>query len=159
MKAVLGMLPWGIVLAAAGFGIWWLLSRDMAAGKWLLAGLLLGHGIVHIFFLAPVPAAAEGGPEWPFRIAGSWPAGLGVDVALLRVAAGVLIALLVVAFAGAAAATVGIVVPAGWWPGLVTLGALLSIATLALFFDPQLMLGLGIDAVLLWVVVSGSWAP
>jgi hypothetical protein len=34
-----------------------------------------------------------------------------------------------------------------------------SILTLALFFDPQLLLGMGIDGVLLYVIVSGAWVP
>jgi hypothetical protein len=30
---------------------------------------------------------------------------------------------------------------------------------LVLFFEPQLVLGLGIDAVLLWVVATRAWVP
>jgi hypothetical protein len=159
MKSALGMLPWAIVLGAAGFGIWWLLSREMTAGKWALAALLVGHGIVHVFFLTPSPAPGAGGPEWPFRIDGSWPAGLGLDAGLLRVVGAALIAVAIASFAVAAASTVGIVVPASWWPGAVAVGAVVSAATLVLFFDLQLVLGLAIDAVLLWVVAAGAWRP
>jgi hypothetical protein len=159
MKSALGMLPWAVVLGAAGFGIWWLLSRDMAAGRWLLAAVLVGHGVVHALFFVPEPAATADGPEWPFRIAGSWPAGLGLDAGLLRAAAAVLIVATIASFAVAAAATIGVVVPASWWPGAVAVGAVVSAVTLVLFFDPQLVLGLGIDAVLLWVVATGTWKP
>jgi hypothetical protein len=160
MKAVLGMRPWGIVLGAASFGIWWLLSREMAAGKWLLAALLIGHGVVHVMFFVPTPAATEGGPEWPFELTNAWPVtAAGLDVNLVRAAAVALIALLIGAFALAGLSTVGLAVSASWWPALVAVGSVASIATLVLFFNPQLVLGLGIDGVLLWVVVAGAWAP
>ena len=160
MKALTGMLPYAAVLAAAGFAIWWLLSRDLAAGKWLLAAVLVAHGVVHVMFAVPTPPATEGGPEWPFEVAKAWPVtAAGLDLNLVRLVAGALIAVLVVAFALAGLATVGIVVPAAWWPVALTVGAVASAVTLVLLFNPQLVLGLGIDAVLLWVVVSGSWRP
>jgi hypothetical protein len=70
---------------------------------------------------------------------------------------------LVVAIAGifllTGLATVNLVVPADWWKALVVVSAVVSILTLALFFDPQLLLGLGIDGVLLYVIVSAAWVP
>jgi hypothetical protein len=56
-------------------------------------------------------------------------------------------------------ATVGVLVPSGWWPVLVAASAVASALTLALFFDPQLVLGLGIDALLVWVVLASVWTP
>jgi hypothetical protein len=159
MKSALGMLPWAVVLGAAGFGIWWLLSRDMAAGRWLLAAVLIGHGVVHALFFVPEPAATADGAEWPFRIAGSWPTGLGLDTGLLRAVAALLIVAVIASFALAGASSAGIVVPASWWPGAVVIGAVVSAAILVLLFDPQLVLGLAIDAVLLWVVATGAWKP
>lgn len=55
-------------------------------------------------------------------------------------------------------ATIGLLVPSGWWPGLLLEGAVGSGVALVLFFDPWLLLGLVIDAVLLWAVVAG-WTP
>jgi hypothetical protein len=160
LKTITGMLPWVVVLAALGGSIWWLLSREMAAGKWLLAGLLVGHGAVHVMFAAPSPAATAGGPEWPFDMAGSWlVSGLGLDPNVVRAVGIALIAVVVAGFVLTGLATVGIVVPSGWWGALAVGSAAVSALTLGLFFNPQLILGLGIDAVLAWVVLAGAWSP
>jgi len=75
VKTIVGILPWVVVVAAIGGAIWWLLSRDMSAGRWLLAALLIGHGVVHVMFAVPAPAATGGGPDWPFDMARSWARG------------------------------------------------------------------------------------
>ncbi len=160
MKTIVGILPWALVVAALGIATWWLLSRDMAAGRWLLAALLIGHGVVHVMFAVPAPAATEGGPDWPFDMAGSWAInGAGLDLNVVRAVGLALIAVVVVGFALAALATVGIVVPSGWWQPTVAVAAIASAVLLVLCFEPQLVLGLGIDAVLLWVVVTNAWVP
>ena len=88
----------------------------------------------------------------------SWAAArAGLDLSVVRVIGAVLIAVTVGAFALAALATVGIIVPSGWLQPTIALGAIASAATLVLFFDPQLVLGLGMDAVLLWVAVTRAW--
>ena len=53
----------------------------------------------------------------------------------------------------------GWLIPAGWWEGVVLSGAVLSILTLGFFFHPWLILGLAIDATLLWAVRGGGWQP
>ncbi len=158
VKAIVGILPWAVVLVAAGAAIWWLLSRDMAAGRWLLAGLLIGHGLVHVMFFMPTPSATAGAPEWPFDIARSWPVtGAGLDLSLVRAVGLALVAVVVVAFGLAALSTLGIVVPSDLWPAITVAGAIASAVVLGLFFEPQLILGLGIDAVLIGVVVTRAW--
>jgi hypothetical protein len=160
VKTMAGTLPWAVVLVVAGAAIWWLLSRDMAAGRWLLAALLIGHGAVHVFFVVPAPAATDGGAAWPFDMARSWTVTeAGLDLNLVRVIGMALTAVTVGAFALAALSTVGLIVPSAWWQPTVALGAIASAAMLLLFFEPQLVLGLGIDAVLLWVVVTQAWVP
>ena len=160
VKAMAGTLPWAAVLVVAGAAIWWLLSRDMAAGRWLLAALLIGHGLVHLLFAVPAPAATEGGATWPFDASRSWVVTrAGLDLGLVRIIGAVLIAVTVGGFALAALGTVGIVVPPGWWPATVAVGAVASAATLLLFFEPRLVLGLGLDVVLLWIVWTRAWAP
>lgn len=159
-RTLTGILPWAIVLVVAGGAIWWSLSRDMAAGPWLLAAVLVGHGAVHVFFGVPAPTATEGAAAWPFDMARSWAVtNAGIDLSLVRVIGAILIAVTVGAFALAALATVGIIVPAGWWQPTVALGAVASAAMLVLFLEPQLVLGLGIDAALLWVLVTRAWVP
>jgi hypothetical protein len=160
MKVILGILPWAIVLLAIGGAAWWLLSRDMAAGLWLLAALLIGHGLVHVLFEVPAPTATDGGADWPFDMARSWSiTGPGLDANVIRSAGSVLIAVTVIGFALAGLSTVGILVPSAWWQPTVALAAVASAALLILFFEPQLVLGLGMDAVLLWVVATGWWVP
>jgi hypothetical protein len=160
MKALIGILPWAIVLAAAGGAIWWLLSRDMAAGRWLLAALLIGHGLVHLMFAVPAPEATAGGPEWPFDMARSWPVtGAGLDLDVVRAFGLAAITIVVGGFAVAALATVGILVPAGWWQPALLVSAVASAGVLFVFFQPQLALGLGVDGALLAVLARGAWAP
>jgi hypothetical protein len=61
-------------------------------------------------------------------------------------------------FADAALATVG-VLPVAWWSALVVLAAVTSLVLLVLAFEPQLILGVGIDVVLIVVAVTGAWTP
>jgi hypothetical protein len=49
--------------------------------------------------------------------------------------------------------------PAGLWVPAVAAGTLASLALLGLFYLPWLTIGVGIDAVLLWLVLASSWAP
>jgi hypothetical protein len=160
VRTIVGILPWAVVVAALGAAIWWLLSRDMAAGRWLLAALLIGHSIVHVMFAVPAPAATEGGPDWPFDMARSWAVnGAGLDLNVVRAVGLALIAVVVGGFSLAALSTVGIVVPSGWWQPTVAVSAVASAVLLVLFFEPLLVLGLGIDTVLLWVVAARVWMP
>ena len=147
------------MLAALGGAIWWLLSRDLAAGPWLLAAVLIGHGIVHLMF-AISPATTAGGPEWPFDMAKSWAVtGAGLDLQVVRTVGVALIVIVAGGFALAALSTVGLVVPAGWWQAAVAASATMSIVVLVVFFNPQLVLGIGIDAVLLLAVAAKAWVP
>ncbi len=160
VKSMLSTLPWAAVLAGIGGMTWWLLSREMGAGRWVLAALLVAHGVVHLLFLAPAPAAADGASAWPFDLARSWAVTvLGLDPGLVRVIAMGLIAISVGGFALAGLATAGILVPTSAWPVLVAVPSVASVALLVLAFNPQLVLGLGLDAILLWVAAAGTWAP
>ena len=159
-KALVGILPWAVVLAAAGGGIWWLLSRDMAAGRWVLAALLIGHGLVHVMFVMPAQSATAAGPDWPFNLARSWAlTDVKLDPNVIRVVGLALVAVVVAGFALAALSTLGILVPPGSWHVAVAVSALASAVLLVTFFDPQLVLGIGIDAGLLWIVAARAWAP
>jgi hypothetical protein len=162
-KNLTGLLPFTVALAAIGIVIWWLLGRDMAAGKWLLAAFLLAHGLVHALFGIPPPAsagAADRTPEWPFDLSRSWLiTSAGLDAGLVRLIGVALVGAVTIGFGMSALATVAIIVPYGWWPALVAGSAVISAVVLVGFFNSQLVLGLAIDAVLLWVVVASAWAP
>ena len=159
MRGIVGMLPWVIVLAIAGAAIWLLLDRQVVLGTWVLAALVLGHGLVHALYLVPPPDPPAGshGPRWPFDLGRSWLVALAGARRGRRVAA-VLVGAIVVAAIAAALATVG-VLPVAWWSALVVLAAGISLVLLVLAFEPQLILGIGIDVVLLVVAVTEAWTP
>lgn len=164
MKTVTGLLPFAVVLAGIGGAIWWLLARDTTIGRWVLGGFLLAHGLIHVLFFVPAPAtatpAAGGGAEWPFDMTRSWlVTSGGLDLGPVRLLGAALVVVVAVGFLLAALATVGVVVPSGWWQVLVVGSAAASVVLLALFFNPQLVLGVAIDAVLVWVVLASVWAP
>ena len=159
MRGIVGMLPWVIVLAIGGAAIWLLLGRQAGLGAWVLAAVIVGHGLVHALYLVPPPDAPAGshGPRWPFDLGRSWLVALAGARRGRRLAV-LLVVVIVAASILAAVATVG-VLPVGWWSALVVLTAVASLVLLVLAFEPQLILGIAIDAVLIVVAVSGAWTP
>ena len=159
-KTIGGLVPFAIVLVGIAAAIWWLLSSENSLGKWLLAGFLVAHGLIHLLFFAPAPAASASGPEWPFDLGQSWLVGnAGLDAGLARAIGAALVIVVAGAFVLSGLATAGVAVPSGWWRPLVAVSAVISVVMLALFFNPQLLLGLAIDGVLLGVVVTAIWTP
>lgn len=128
--------------------------------KLLVAAFLVAHGLIHASYVTPAPPRTAAGPEWPFEMGRSWlVTGFGLDAGPVRLIGTVLIAVTVAAFVLAALSTVGVLVPSAWWPAFVIVGALASVAQLAVFFHPWLILGLAIDAVLLWAAIVLRWTP
>jgi hypothetical protein len=163
MKTLTELLPLAIGVAVVGVVTWYLLTRDWAAGPWLLAGLLFAHGWVHLMFVFPQPdpaAATAGGPAWPFDMGHSWLiTGPGLDVGLVRIVGITFMAVVFVGFVLAALSTVGLLVPAGWWPALLIGSAAGSLLLLTMFFSPTFLLGYGIDLALLWLILASGWSP
>jgi hypothetical protein len=125
--------------------------------KLLVAGFLVAHGLIHLGFVSSRPPATAGGPPWPFDLASSWilrPLGAGSEVTR-RIG----MALVAATIAGFALAGVALAasLPVSIWTAGVAVGALGSIALLVLFFHPWLVIGLAIDAVLLWAVLGRGW--
>ena len=128
--------------------------------KLLLAGFLVAHALIHLSYLTPAPPRTAGGPEWPFELTRSWlVTGLQLDPGLVRTSGTALVAGTATLLAAAGLATAGWLIPAGWWEGLVLSGVGLSILTLGFFFHAWLILGVAIDAALLWAVLVGGWQP
>jgi hypothetical protein len=128
--------------------------------KLLLAAFLVAHALIHVSYLTPAPPRTAGGPEWPFEMAKSWAASkLGLDTGMVRSVGTALVTTTIVLLVAAALASAGWIVPAAWWPSLVVGGAVASALTLALFFHPWILLGLAIDAALLWTVLVTGWQP
>jgi hypothetical protein len=125
----------------------------------LIAAFLVGHAAVHSAFVSPRPPLTTDGPAWPFELGRSWILGpIGIDPELGRYLGIALVVVVFCGFALAALAALGIA-PGAVWPATVVIGSLASIALLVLFFHPWLVLGVGIDVVLLWAVLVASWAP
>jgi hypothetical protein len=160
IRTLVGLLPMAIAVAVVGTVIWLLVTRNVAFGRWLLAAFLIGHGLVHVMFVAPRPAEAEasaGGVPYPFDLTRSWLLS-GADPALLRTIGTVLVAAIVVAFVMAGLASVGWLLPLATWSWLVVVGSLASLLMLGLFFQPGLLVGLTITVALL-VAGASSWRP
>ena len=128
--------------------------------RYVLGLFLVGHGLIHFSYLTPVPPQAATGPEWPFTMSKSWlVANLVMSVDLLRPIGAVLVAVVVICMVGAGLAAAGLLVSQDWWRPLVVTGALASVATLGIFFHPWIVIGLAIDAILLFLVLVNGWNP
>jgi hypothetical protein len=127
--------------------------------RFVIAAFLIAHGMIHTGFVSPRPSATAGGPPWPFDLGHSWVlTPLGADTELIRLVGTALVAATIGAFALAALAAVG-PLPPGLWAPAVSLGAAASIGVLGLFFHPWLVVGIGLDAALLWAVNVAGWIP
>jgi hypothetical protein len=157
---LVGLWPFAIGIAGIGLVTWLLLRQNVGLGPWLLAALLVAHGWVHVMFVFPRPTSSGRGSEWPFDMTRSWLASaIGLDVNLVRITGIALMSIVVVGFVLAALSIVGLLVPTASWAGLLVVGAAASFAMLALFFSPQLVLGIAIDIGLLWLALGSGWSP
>jgi hypothetical protein len=162
VKTLVGLAPLTAGLVVFGIAVWFLLGRNLALGTWLLAAFLVGHGVVHMMFAVPQPggaAATANGVDFPFDLSRSWLVGAGLDAAVVRAMATALVATVVSGFALAGLSTVGILVPVGRWQGLVVAATAASVLLLIVGFNPGLVLGFAIDAILVWVVLASLWLP
>ena len=159
VRGLAGLLPWAIVLAIGAAAILLLLDRHPMLGRSVLGLVLIGHGLVHVLYLVPPPSppAGRSAPRWPFDLGRSWLSRRAGPRRARRIALS-LIGLAVGASVLAALAVIGIAVPTALWPALVAVAAAASLALLVAAFDPQLLLGMGIDAALLLLVIAG-WSP
>jgi hypothetical protein len=125
----------------------------------IVALLLALHGLVHASFVSPAPPKTANGPEWPFDLGRSvLLTPLGLDAASTRVVGVALLAVVLVGYLVAAATALGLGQSA-WFAPAVGVASVASVALLALFFHPWLVLGFAIDAVLLWAVAMKGWVP
>lgn len=162
MSDLAKLLPLAVALTVIGGAIVFMLQRQMVLGTWLLAVFLLGHGLVHVMFAVPAPAAPapSGGLEYPFDVTRSWlVTGHVADVGLVRALVFALVAATVIGYTLTALATVGVVVPSELWPTLLVASTLASGALMVIGLGPVLALGIAIDVALLLVVVSAAWRP
>ena len=160
LKDVGKLAPLAVVLGVVGIVLVWMLTRQMALGTWLLAAFLLGHGLVHVMFAVPAPAGAEASAEYPFDPARSWLVTSNLlGIGTLKIIVVALVAAVVMGYALTALATVGILVPADWWPGLLIASTIGSLVLMVIGLAPNLLLGVAIDVVLLWAAFASAWSP
>jgi hypothetical protein len=157
------LAPLAIAVAVIALVVWLMLVNDNGLGRWLLALLVFAHGWVHLMFAFPKPERGRdyaGVGEYPFDFGRSWLVRRqGLDAKLVRqVGLVVMVATFALGLL-AALATVGLVVPTDWWAGLMIAAALASTTMLLLFYSPALILGFAIDALMVALVLSGSWSP
>jgi hypothetical protein len=125
----------------------------------LIVASLMAHAAIHAAYITPRPPATAAGPEWPFDLGKSWIlTPLGVEPGTARVLGLALVAATFGGFALAALATIGLL-QTGLWTAGIAMGSGASLVLLGLFFHPWLVLGVAIDAVLLWAVLVETWAP
>lgn len=158
MTEMRSVLMWALLVAVVGLATWWLVATEVAAGTWLIAAFLAAHGLVHLLFVAPAPAEATS--TWAFDTSRSSVAErLGTDAAALRIVGTAAVLATAGGFVLAALATLGWLVPTGWWEPMTLSATVLSMVVLGLYANRQLVVGLGIDVVLLSVVLFSAWAP
>lgn len=162
-KTLVGLAPVALGVVGLGALIAYLLNRDMFIGNWLFAAFLAGHGMVHIMFAVPRPAstaATTNGTQYPFDASQSWLVSRQrVDVRSLKSIELALVVVTVIGYTLAAMATVGVLVPASAWSILVAGSTAASLMLLVIGLSPSLVIGIAIDAVLLWVVFASAWTP
>jgi hypothetical protein len=136
----------------------------MQINKWLFAALLVLAAHFAASYLVPLdkPSQATFGGllrwAWPWADGDSGPLGTmtvggGFPVSgffLAMVTAGIFIL--------SALAVVGLWVPYGWWRPLATIGSVLSLALMVLFFGPTKLLPIAADIAILAALV-GRWSP
>jgi len=157
------LAPLAIAIAVIALVVWLLLINDVALGPWLLAVLVFAHGWVHLMFVFPKPKGQSnyaGVSEYPFDFGRSWLVRrLGLDAGLVRTIGLVVMGATFAFSLLAALVTIGVVIPTDWWAGLMVGAAAASSLMLLLFYSPALILGFGIDALMVALVLSGAWSP
>lgn len=156
------LAPLAFALAVIAIAVWLMLVNDIALGPWLLALLVFAHGWVHLMFVFPKPKRSGNysGGEYPFDFGRSWLIRRqGLEAGLVS-RIGVVVMVFTFALTTLAAmATVGLLIPADWWGGLMVAAAVASSVTLVLFYSPALILGFATNAAMIVLVVSGTWSP
>jgi hypothetical protein len=124
----------------------------------LFALFLLAHAGIHTLWFGPRPTPSVGAPAWPFALETSALVHAGIHEATARIVGLVLLAGTLVGF-GLAALSALAVLPAATFEVGIALGATASTVMLVAFFHPWLVLGIGIDVVLLWAALILRWTP
>ena len=111
----------------------------------VLAVLLLGHGAVHLWWLAP-PSAEAAALVDPHN---AWVVARGFDAGLLRATSLVLAPAIMLLYAASAAGTMGWLLRPDAWRRTTLAASLLSLLLLTPYFHPSGWVGFVVDAALI----------
>jgi len=132
--------------------------------RFLIAALLIAHGLIH-WGLAAAPPPAPGGPNTPYwpsiwRAASSdtWPvAAIGLDNAAVRALGGVLWIAATIGFVLAGLGVLGVPGLHEWWRGLTVASVAVSLPLFILFWHPWLIVGAALDVAILVSLLWANW--
>lgn len=116
-----------------------------------LGAFLVAHGLLHASYFTPKP----NDPNYPFDFEKGWFSGIAGPAATSI--GTILTVIVILSFLLAALSVVGIPFVAEYGRVLVTIGAVTSILLLGLFWHPWLILGIVINAVLLYGTYGLGW--
>jgi hypothetical protein len=104
-----------------------------------------------------MPPAKPGAPAWPFDLSRSrLLEPFGADPGALRLLGAALVVVTLATFSLAGVAGIGLLSPSLWAP-FAAAGACASLALLTVYFHRWLIVGISIDALLLWGVLIAGW--
>jgi hypothetical protein len=119
----------------------------------VLGLFLVAHGLVHAgIWTTPKPAT---GKARPFDPASSWL--LDRLGASQRSAHMVSVVLALVAAAGFVVGGLGLLVHAAWWGAVAGGSAAVSLLLMVLYFNPWLVVGLGIELAIIAALLRAGW--
>ena len=116
----------------------------------MLAILILGHGLIHLWWLSPPNAEAATLTD----PANAWPTRWGLDVGLVRGATLLLALTAFGLYALSAAGTMGWLVGPSTWRWATLVASVVSLALILAYWDKAAVIGLAIDLVLIAALVA-----
>jgi len=109
---------------------------------------------------ARASSATAAGPDWPFGLDRSWLlGGVGAPASAMHLIGTGLVAATLILYSLAALATIPLLVSASLWVPLIVAASVVSAVLMLVYFHRNLVIGLVIDAVLIWVALAGIWTP
>jgi hypothetical protein len=122
----------------------------------ILFGLfLIAHGLIHLLYFA---SPDKPGKHWPFDGKHSWLLSrLGVPAPILDIIAKSLAVMVAVGLTFAGLGGIGIPFPDALWHAVGEIAASVGLFLLLLYFDIQLILGIGLNLVILAVLLKDSF--
>lgn len=126
-------------------------------GKFILAFLLVMHGVIHLGYLTPAPTTD---PNYPFRLNQSWLiSGLSLGEPLVRVLGIALSLVTITGFLLAGLAAAGLLVSPQWGLPVTVAASVASLLLLLFFWHPWIILGVIIDLALIAGLLWLNWQP